>query len=219
MGQQLERIGAVYRFLAALVDCLLLGLLNFGTALILSQFLSKKSLEQLADRTGTPEMMHRAWESETIYALLIPCLVCLAYWLIEVIWLASPGKRIFRIYVCNQDGTAPSNGQMLFRTAVKNLALLVLLIAIIAARSSAATAETILGLGALGNIVFFLGLFAIFGFRKQTLYDILARTAVFPQYPYSQAARQRRGTAIIRSAAAVHDNRSTTRAVDELIFK
>ena len=215
----MERIGALYRFLAALVDCLLLGLLNFGVALVLSQFLSKKSLELLTSRSGTPEMMHRAWDSGAVFALVIPCLLCLGYWLTEIIWLASPGKMVFGIYICNQDGAAPSKSQLALRIAVKNLAVLVSLIAIAAAKTSAVTAGTILGLGSLGNIVVFLGLFTIFGVRKQTLYDMLAGTAVYSQYPYSQSARQRRGTSIIKPASPFDDNRSTTRAVDELIFK
>lgn len=100
-------------------------------------------------------------------------IVGVLYGLIEGLTGASPGKRILKIKIGNQDGTPAVIQTLLLRYALKNGNLLLSFVAGI----------TGLGfLGSLGNLwglVIFIGCFFVLGEARLAIHDRIAKTAVY----------------------------------------
>ncbi len=97
------------------------------------------------------------------------------YELIEAFSAASPGKRILKIKIGNADGTAAGLNKLLGRYAIKNIALLFSVLATFMKFGDSSWVAGLLGLAV------FVGCFFALGSAKQTLHDLIVKTAVYPK--------------------------------------
>jgi len=98
----------------------------------------------------------------------------LAYWLIEGLTGASPGKRILKLIIRNQNGGPADQNTLLKRYVLKSSATILMLL------GNITTLGFIIGLSYLVGLAVFVGCFLVLGQKRQALHDILAGTAVFP---------------------------------------
>lgn len=160
------RLGFGQRIAAQLLDGMIL-LIPAGACLVL---LRGFSAGPIADplRTGA-----FAFSGGADYATAGLCALMILYALIEAITGASPGKRILGIVVRSYDATRPGRQVWLFRSLLKNAALVLALVSSVAQSTEGMAAALVLGAAVL------FGGFGMLGASRQALHDTLCRTAVF----------------------------------------
>lgn len=159
-----ERVGFIRRFPALVLDAIIILVLAFPfgrPALRLLKMLGVplSSIDTNAAAWGT--LLFDFW-TIAIFVMLI-----------EVLVGASPGKLIMRLKVAREDGGHASMGRRLGRYLGKACCLLI--IPPFGMTEIEAVVFSFLAIG----VVSLLGTFLIFGPKKETLYDRLAKTAVF----------------------------------------
>lgn len=155
----MERIGFGTRFLAGLIDAVIM----IVTAAILGMFLG----------VGSAALSISVSPTGFSIGMIIFALIPLAYSYTEVLMSASPGKKALGLLIKNEDGSVTSPNILQKRWAVKYSSSLLRLAAAITTISFLSTLGSILGL------IVFLGCFLVFMDPKQALHDKIAKTAVF----------------------------------------
>lgn len=100
-------------------------------------------------------------------------LMMFVFMIIEAFTGATPGKMILGIKIANADATSASTGSLLTRAALKNIGVL---LAIVAGLTGVAIIAT---LGSLGGLAIFIGCFFVLGDKRQGFHDMIGKTAVF----------------------------------------
>jgi uncharacterized RDD family membrane protein YckC len=98
----------------------------------------------------------------------------------EALWAATPGKRLLGLRIGTADGQPAPRSRLVLRWALKNVATLLALLAVLLGIALPAPAGAVAWLSNLGGLVMVGGCFAALGPRRQALHDLLARTAVYP---------------------------------------
>ena len=106
-------------------------------------------------------------------AILGAAVVGVLYFAIEAFTGWTLGKLILGLRIRNADGSEASTGTLFKRYAIKNIAFLFSVVALITGM------VTIYWLGQVLGIVVFIGMFFVFAEAKQALHDKLAATAVY----------------------------------------
>ena len=151
----MEKIGFGPRFLAALID----GVILFGVAMVLGLILGGGA---------------SAFSGGGSYiAGLVVSLFSLGYTSLEIFKAATPGKMIMKIAIRNADGSVAPQEVLIKRWAIKSSGSLVHTV-------SAITTIALIGhIGMLFGLVILVGCFFVLGADKLALHDKIAGTAVY----------------------------------------
>ena len=95
------------------------------------------------------------------------------YSLIEGVTGASPGKRVQKIIIANEDGSKGDVNLFMSRWAIKNITNLMSLLIILTG------AISLQWISSLFSLVIFLGFFFVLASHHQALHDKIVKTAVF----------------------------------------
>ncbi len=176
------RVGFGKRLVATLIDGLITMTLVMGVAIVVMS-LGLPNMSVVDEQLNDIASMYRMFGIPTsaiedirgfLGGILMGSLaLSLLYPLIEGITGASPGKRVLRIMVANADGSAASLPIYLRRFAVKNIANILQVVALLPGLGF------LEGFGFILSLVIFFGCFAALGAARMALHDIIAQTAVF----------------------------------------
>ncbi len=165
----MERQGFGIRFLAALIDWIILVI----PSVILS----------LAFGYGFRIRFGVFADAQAALAFnLLMSVLQLLYWATEIFWAASPGKRILGLKIANEDATPATQEKLIMRWAIKQSpAILGLFVFILPGIIGGLFSFLVMGV----SLAIFIGCFLTLGQQRQALHDMLAHTAVYklaPQY-------------------------------------
>jgi uncharacterized RDD family membrane protein YckC len=168
----MTRIGFGFRFVAAVIDCIALGIVCFIAGSIFSAAITIKA--------DTLEGALRQALNAARWMIVINAALIVGYSLTEVFKAASPGKMLMNLSIVGENGETPSRQTLWKRWGIKwGVAnALNLLYAV-------TTLAVFHWLYILAALALFGGFFIIFSARKQTLPDVLAKTAVRQSGPVS----------------------------------
>jgi uncharacterized RDD family membrane protein YckC len=162
----MTRIGFGFRFVAALIDGIALAII-YGVCYTIF----KPHITVTAETTF--EDVVRQAVNAARWIILINTAVVVAYSLTEVFKAASPGKMLMNLSIAGENGETPSRQTLWTRWGIKWGAVNALnLLYGITTLAIFHWLYMLAGLALLG------GFFMIFSARKQTLPDVLAKTAV-----------------------------------------
>lgn len=180
------RIGFGPRIGAFSLDCVFLGLMTgvvsfFCITFFLGMLGAASEGGDLDDEmaAGTLLLTLGVW-----YFLLVVC--SLIYWLTEVIWSGSPGKKILSLRIMRADGARP-HIELWKRYLVKNAQAFIficitmplsVLALLLESDGLLFIANISSSLSGLAGLALFIGAFFIFNRNKQTLWDRLSGTIV-----------------------------------------
>ena len=176
----MKRIGFGPRFLASLIDMILSFIA--GSILAFTKVFSFIDLsnsayfnsQNLKDIEISLEMVGSDISFSNIQVWLLGYVVgSILYSLIEGITGASPGKRVLKIVIANQDGSEGNYILFMSRWAIKNISNLMSLLIIITGSLSIQFLSSIFGW------IIFLGCFLVLASHRQALHDKIVKTAVF----------------------------------------
>ena len=159
-----ERAGFFRRSLALILDAAIIFVLVFPFGRLAIRFLEALGVHLSSIDTNAAALgafLYYFWT------------IAIFYLLTEVFIGASPGKLVIRLKVAGENGDRASWGRRLGRYAGKVCCLLI--IPPFGMTEVAILVYSFLALGTLS----LLGTVLVFGPQKQTLYDRLAKTAVF----------------------------------------
>ncbi len=125
-----------------------------------------------SDGNSISSMKQESFEALMLVYAFFPG-ISLLYMLIEAYYGASPGKRIQKLQIGNQDGTVSSRETYLTRCLVKNSPALLSLSAMITRW------DILLSLGSYCGIIIIFGCFMVLGEKRQSIHDLMVQTAVF----------------------------------------
>lgn len=100
-------------------------------------------------------------------------LMFIVFMIMEALTGQSPGKMILKIKIKNADGSDASASSLLIRALLKNINYVMSLLAGITGILVLAS------VGSLGGLVIFIGCFIVLGAKKQSIHDMLSKTAVY----------------------------------------
>lgn len=193
----LPRVGIGKRGLAAAIDHFLLYIL-IAALITFTAGLWTPLLEPVSDlleKSINADYTELSSESKgwlmlfrlIYYIILAGSTVFCLYFVPEILWGTTPGKRLLKIRIVSVSGTTTFN-QLLIRWLAKFSVILLQILALIVMvqfiRSDAVSSVDLPGLSfllSLGNIFSFIyiaGCCTIFGQNKQTFYDMIAKTVV-----------------------------------------
>jgi uncharacterized RDD family membrane protein YckC len=155
----MERIGFGARFGAALIDIVVILI----------------AMAVLGPLFGVGATAFAMAGSEAGFSLgiLIIMLIPVAYSSTEVFLAGTPGKKILKLAIRNEDGTPAEQNTLIKRWVIKNSGSFLNLIGAIT------TVTLFSSLGSLAGFVIFIGSFLVFMEAKMALHDKLAKTAVY----------------------------------------
>lgn len=163
-----NRVGLLPRLAAFFIDLVLISVI-FNIIGVTGQISSHM------DQPGTDSLSlleaMKAVLSHTVLAVSIFSFY-LFYWMLEAIIAASPGKLLLGLQIADQSGTESHPPQLWRRYLLKNSHYFAMILALLLRQN------LLLELSNLLFIILFGGYFVLIG-RRQTLYDHLAKTAVF----------------------------------------
>ena len=93
--------------------------------------------------------------------------------IIEGVTGQTPAKMILGIINANQNGTKATTNVLVLRTVLKNISSIFSLISVVLSISIIGTIGSFLG------FIIFIGCFFVLGNNKESIHDIIAKTAVF----------------------------------------
>jgi uncharacterized RDD family membrane protein YckC len=162
----MTRIGFGFRFVAAVIDCIALAII-YGVCYTIF----KPHITVTAETTF--EDVVRQAVNAARWIIIMNTLVVVGYSLTEVFKAASPGKMLMNLSIAGENGETPSRQTLWKRWGIKwgaanGLNLLY----------GVTTLAIFHWLYMLVGLALFGGFFIIFSARKQTLPDVLAKTAV-----------------------------------------
>jgi uncharacterized RDD family membrane protein YckC len=176
-----ERVGFGIRFLAFLIDSVIIIVLLPITAYLLSMthfagFLADKGMELLRVDENALEMIEKAMgEYFQFYLIFVGLLTTFSfmYSLIEGFFGASPGKMILGLKVANADGSHGDINLYMKRWALKNASAVLMIINLLL------KSPIIEVIAMLFNLVISVGYFFALSENKQALHDLIAKSAVY----------------------------------------
>lgn len=154
----MKRVGFGLRFLAAILDGIILGAILY----ILSMVTGGKLFTSPVSMFGSMDSVYFA----NILASLI-------YFSLEIFTAATPGKMLLKLKIQNEKGKSAATNALLVRYLLKHSSQICYFLFAITTMRLFWTLQTITGL------IIFLGGFLIFTQSKQTLHDRLSKTAVY----------------------------------------
>ncbi len=176
--QSLElRVGFGKRFLAAFVDSLIILAILVVFYKYNGFFEAYFELINEFKEAGTDAAAVAAIQNEFFAQnklnFLIPSILSLVYYLLEIFKGAAVGKMLLNLRIANSNGSEAANSTLLLRYLVKNASSIIAILWVISGSMLLNTVNTVIGL------VILLGFFLVLGKNRQDIQDIVARTAVF----------------------------------------
>lgn len=171
------RSGFFIRFLAYLVDSLLLGVIYFVMTFffVLSMFRSFAS-DLWHFSSGAGALSLDSLPPGIVKLVVLGGLVHIFYFLFEVFFAATFGKMLMRIEIRSANGASASVAVLINRFLIKHSWSLFLFIAFFFNLPFLDT------LGWIMSLVIFIGALLILHKRKRALHDLLCGTAVYSRY-------------------------------------
>lgn len=169
-----KRVGFGPRFVATLIDVVLIGVLGalFGGAIGSALGLGAGALAGAA--TDTEGAAAAAAAVGFVGGMMLGMtIVGVLYGFIEAFTGASPGKMALKLKIGFEDGRNAPVSVYLTRWAVKYSGSILGAIAALTGISLVGT------LGSVCSLVIFIGCFLVLGQKKQAIHDMAAKTAVF----------------------------------------
>ncbi len=199
------RVAIQYRILAALIDCVILGLLAGASAYAVMRYLGlSPALIKLLSEKSEMRSLYMAWRGQAIMLYLVPAAVTILYTATETRYFATPGKMMLNIFICDSEGGVPTGRQLLLRWTIKNSFLLLWVGGIIAAKYSLIQATVLFLLSGIASFLVVIGMLVAVLPSRRAIYDMMSGTAVYTGCP----DRLRGGSRV-----------AAKKAVEELIFK
>ena len=174
----LERIGFGKRLLAFLIDLIISSTLG----IVLASFVGITLLEFFFETSQVNETM-AAVESinsgmgDIVKKFFINIsgvgAISFIIMIIEGVTGQTPAKMILGIINANQNGTRAITNVLVLRTLLKNISSIFSLISVVLSISIIGTFGSFLG------FIIFIGCFFVLGNNKESIHDIIAKTAVF----------------------------------------
>lgn len=161
------RVGFGRRVAAALIDTLLVIFITGIFAVVFGLFKEFENLN-LQDLLN-PEYMQKI---EKFY-LPLSFLITLLYFLMEIFFMATPGKMILGIMIADESMKYATTTQLVTRFALKHLDLFILLLYIITWNQIFQGISNLVNFLIVGAFLFCLRA------TKQSIYDQIARTAIY----------------------------------------
>lgn len=176
--QSLElRVGFGKRFLAAFVDSLIILAILVVFYKFNGFFEAYSELINEFKEAGTDATAIAAIQDEFFAQnklnFLIPSILSLVYYLLEIFKGAAVGKMLLNLRIANSSGSQATTQTLLVRYLVKNVSSIIAILWVISGSMLLNTVNTIVGL------VILLGFLLVLGRNRQDIQDIVARTAVF----------------------------------------
>ena len=176
------RVGFGQRFLAAIID-FLLGALFIGALVFLLMQMNVSAtpdmIETMNDIDALFSLLGVASSAGDMFYSLLPAMTfggmigAVLYSLTEGFTGASPGKRVLRIRIANQDGSQGDTTLYIRRWGVKFSGSILRMIALVPALVALDT------IGVIVAVVIFIGYFGALGVERLALHDRIAQTAVY----------------------------------------
>jgi uncharacterized RDD family membrane protein YckC len=166
-----ERSGFGIRFGAYIIDLIIASIIAFVVGPILGGIVGAAAASSLS---GSSDSAAMGGMFGALAGIMIAMpIVFFVYFLLEAFTGLTLGKLIVGIKVANADGTKADTSALLFRYVLKISGALL------------TVAAAFLGMGFLSkvggllNALIFFGCFMVLSSKKQTLHDLISKTAVF----------------------------------------
>ena len=173
-----ERIGFGKRLLALIIDTILSSIAGFA----LSLFAESSLLElfynpsQLNDSIATFENLSSGFGNtmqEFFKVIAGIGVIGFLIMIMEGLTGQTPGKMLIGIKNGNQDGSNASTSTLFIRTLIKNISSVLSFVAVTSSLSIIGTIGSFLG------FIIFIGCFFTLGKSKQSIHDLISKTAVY----------------------------------------
>ena len=173
-----ERIGFGKRLLALIIDTILSSIAGFA----LSLFAESSLLElfynpsQLNDSVATFENLSSGLGNtmqEFFKVIAGIGVIGFLIMIMEGLTGQTPGKMLLGIKNGNQDGSNASTSTLFIRTLLKNISSVLSFVAVTSSISIIGTIGSFLG------FIIFIGCFFTLGKSKQSIHDLISKTAVY----------------------------------------
>lgn len=173
-----ERIGFGKRLLALIIDTILSSIAGFA----LSLFAESSLLElfynpsQLNDSIATFENLSSGLGNtmqEFFKVIAGIGVIGFLIMIMEGLTGQTPGKMLLGIKNANQDGSNASTSTLFIRTLIKNISSVLSFVAVTSSLSIIGTIGSFLG------FIIFIGCFFTLGKSKQSIHDLISKTAVY----------------------------------------
>ena len=173
-----ERIGFGKRLLALIIDTILSSIAGFA----LSLFAESSLLElfynpsQLNDSIATFENLSSGFGNtmqEFFKVIAGIGVIGFLIMIMEGLTGQTPGKMLLGIKNANQDGSNASTSKLFMRTLIKNISSVLSFVAVTSSLSIIGTIGSFLG------FIIFIGCFFTLGKSKQSIHDLISKTAVY----------------------------------------
>ena len=173
-----NRIGFGKRFIAVIIDAIIVSVLAFFIAPLIGGTLG--GLTGAGATTAGAEMALADGGGAAggilgmiMGSIIASAVVVLVYFLLEAFTGATLGKMILGIKIGTDDGKNGSTPLYLKRYLIKNIGSFVVI------AGGLLAIEMISNVGNIISFVIFLGYFIVFSSKKQALHDLLSKTAVY----------------------------------------
>ena len=178
---EMQRIGFLRRYWALAIDHSMIVLGGMIIALIFEPLFMNlipavfgRSLDMDADLQYYGPLYEDVVKTIAIF-IITSMLVGLVYNITEIVNRASPGKMILNIEIRHASGEQARKMELFLRYLMKNIAPVGTFFAVVTG------VTTFNSIGGFFGFIIMCGCLMIFGKKRQTLYDLIADTAVFPK--------------------------------------
>lgn len=163
-----NRVGILPRLAAFFIDLVLISVIFniIGVTERITSYMGQPNVESLSLIEAMKAMLANTGLAVSIFSFY------LFYWMLEAIIAASPGKLLLGLQIADQNGTESHSPQLWRRYLLKNSHYFFMILALLLRQ------DILLELSNLLFVILFGGYFVLIG-RRQTLYDHLAKTAVY----------------------------------------
>ena len=173
-----ERIGFGKRLLALIIDTILSSIAGFALSLFAESSLLELFYEpsQLNDSISTFENLSSGLGNtmqEFFKVIAGIGVIGFLIMIMEGLTGQTPGKMLIGIKNGNQDGSNASTSTLFIRTLIKNISSVLSFIAVTSSLSIIGTIGSFLG------FIIFIGCFFTLGKSKQSIHDLISKTAVY----------------------------------------
>lgn len=155
----MERIGFGARFGAALIDVVILIITMSIVGVVFGA--GAFAMASAGQMTG--------FSIGTLIVMLIP----LAYTSTEILMAGTPGKKVLKLAIRNEDGSVADQETLAKRWAFKSSASILQFLAALTTMSIFTT------VGSVAGLIVMVGCFFVFGASRQAFHDKFAKTAVY----------------------------------------
>ncbi len=163
-----NRIGILPRLGAFVIDLILISIIFniIGVTGQIASHMDNTNMEALSFTQAMKALFDNTGLAVSIFSFY------LFYWMLEAIIAASPGKMLLGLQIADQSGTEAHSAQLWRRYLLKNAHHFAMILALLLQQDFFLELSNIL-------FIIFFGAYIIMAGKKQTLYDYLAKTAVF----------------------------------------